>query len=139
MMSEIAVGGLLILTLAIVYLKAPFVTNIFAQNANVLSGTHTVTQHLMTGFFGFFVFAAVFNAFNARTDRLNLFENIGVNKGFLRVIGLIVVIQAGLLYLGGAIFNCFGLTMPEWLVVLGFAIVIIPVDLIRKALTRQKI
>ncbi|MDR1471554.1 MAG: calcium-translocating P-type ATPase, PMCA-type [Synergistaceae bacterium] len=89
-------------------------------------------RYLLTGFFAFFIIMAVFNAFNARTERLNLLDNIGRNKGFWRVITLIVVIQVAMTYLGGAVLGCYGLTLREWAVVLACSFSIIPVDLARK-------
>lgn len=96
------------------------------------------TKYLMTGYFALFIFISVFNAFNARTDRMNLFENINGNKGFLKIIGLIAVVQIIMTYLGGAILNCYGLNVTEWAVILVMAVTIIPVDLIRKAIVGKK-
>lgn len=92
--------------------------------------------YLHTLFFAFFIFIAVFNGFNARTDKLNLFDNIGRNKGFLTVFGAIAVVQILMTYLGGAILDGYGLNIVEWLLVLGMGISIIPVDLIRKAIAK---
>ena len=91
---------------------------------------------LHTAYFAFFIFIAVFNAFNARTDRANLFENLGKNKGFLTVFGIIAVVQILMTYLGGAILSGYGLNAAEWLMVLVMAISIIPVDLIRKGIAK---
>ncbi|MBP1592519.1 MAG: cation-translocating P-type ATPase, partial [Oscillospiraceae bacterium] len=93
---------------------------------------------LGTAYFAYFIFSAVFNAFNARTDKMNLFENIGGNKGFLRVLALIAVVQIAMTYLGGSVLRCLGLGVVEWLVVLVMAASIIPVDLIRKAVMKNK-
>ena len=90
--------------------------------------------YLHTAFFAFFIFIAVFNGFNARTDKLNLFDNLKKNKGFLMVFGAIAVVQVLMTYLGGAILDGWGLNGIEWLLVLGMAISIIPIDLIRKAI-----
>lgn len=89
-------------------------------------------QYLMTGYFCFFIFAAVFNAFNARTEKLNLFDNLGGNTGFLKILGIIVVVQVLMTYFGGVIFRCFGLTLSEWGFVLLLSFTMIPIDLIRK-------
>ncbi len=89
---------------------------------------------LHTAYFAFFIFIAVFNAFNARTDRINLFDNLGKNKGFLTVFGIIAVVQVLMTYLGRGILSGWGLYPLEWLVVLIPAISIIPVDLLRKAI-----
>ena len=93
---------------------------------------------LGTAYFAYFIFSAVFNAFNARTDKMDLFENIGGNKGFLKVLGLIAVVQIAMTYLGGSVLRCHGLGVTEWIVVLVMAVSIIPVDLIRKAVMKNK-
>ncbi len=90
--------------------------------------------YLHTAYFAFFIFIAVFNSFNARTEKLNLFDNISRNKGFLLVFGIIAVVQVIMAYVGGSILSGYGLNVTEWLLVLGMAITIIPVDLIRKAI-----
>ncbi len=96
--------------------------------------------YLHTAYFAFFIFIAVFNGFNARTEKLNLFDNLSRNKGFLTVFGIIAVVQIAMTYIGlaipavGEILGCHGLYPIEWLVVLVMAISIIPVDLIRKAI-----
>ena len=101
---------------------------------NTIEGeTH---MFLHTAYFAFFIFIAVFNAFNARTDRANLFDNLGKNKGFLTVFGIIAVVQILMTYLGGAILSGYGLNAAEWLMVLVMAISIIPVDLIRKGIAK---
>ncbi|MDY2847753.1 MAG: cation-translocating P-type ATPase C-terminal domain-containing protein, partial [Oscillospiraceae bacterium] len=93
---------------------------------------------LFSGYFALFIFIAVFNAFNARTEKANLFDNIGRNSGFLKILGLITVVQIGMIYLGGKVMNCVPLTLTQWCVVLGMAISIIPVDLIRKGIVSVK-
>ena len=92
---------------------------------------------LGTAYFTFFIFAAVFNAFNARTDKVHLFENIKGNKGFLKILALIAIVQIVMTYIGGAILRCHGLDVGEWLVILAMSISIIPVDLIRKSIIKN--
>ena len=103
----------------------------FLRENTIEGETH---MFLHTAYFAFFIFIAVFNAFNARTDRVNLFDNLGKNKGFLTVFGIIAVVQILMTYLGGAILSGYGLNVTEWLMVLVMAISIIPIDLIRKAI-----
>jgi len=91
---------------------------------------------MQTAFFTFFVMIAMLNAFNARTERINIFDNISGNKNFLLVLGLIVLVQVALVYLGGEIFKCHGLNLEQWGIVLLFAVSIIPVGIIRKAILR---
>jgi hypothetical protein len=52
----------------------------------------------------------------------------------LRVLGIIVVVQALLVYLGREVFNCYGLSFLQWGIVLVFSVSIIPADLVRKLL-----
>jgi len=85
-----------------------------------------------TLYFTFFVMIAVFNAFNVRTDRINIFDGISENKNFLWVFGVIAVIQVALVYLGGEIFRCYGLNLNQWGIVLLCAVSVIPVDMARK-------
>ena len=103
----------------------------FLRENTIEGETH---MFLHTAYFAFFIFIAVFNAFNARTDRVNLFDNLGRNKGFLTVFGIIAVVQILMTYLGSAILSGYGLNVTEWLMVLVMAISIIPIDLIRKAI-----
>jgi hypothetical protein len=42
-------------------------------------------------------------------------------------------------YLGGVILRCYGLVLNEWLFVLAMAVIIIPVDIARKAVTRREL
>lgn len=93
---------------------------------------------LFSGYFALFIFIAVFNAFNARTERMNLFDNIGRNTGFLKILGIIAVVQVLMIYVGGKVMNCVPLNGTQWLVIIGMAVSIIPVDLIRKAIVTSK-
>lgn len=92
----------------------------------------------LTGYFAFFIFTAVFNAFNARTEEVNLFDNITQNKNFLKIMALIAVVQVLLTYFGGDIFQCYGLSLAQWGMVGLLAFSIIPVDLIRKCILKLK-
>lgn len=87
---------------------------------------------LMCGFFCFFVFAGVFNSFNARTERLNLLSRLASNKAFVGIMAGVMLIQIILVFLGGPIFRCVPLTQSEITYALFFAASVIPIDLIRK-------
>ena len=87
--------------------------------------------------FAFFIYAIIFNSLNTRSDRFNLFENIGENKRFLVVMGSIFILQTVIIQIGGEVFSTTMLS-PRALVaamVLGF--LVIPVDLLRKAVVRK--
>ena len=144
MWSEIITGALWIFVLSLVMLITGidpsndtfrtdgFMANFFREYT--VGNAEDSTNYLLTGYFCFFIFAAVFNAFNARTEKMNLMDNIGRNKGFLKILGIITVVQVLMTYLGGAVLDCYGLNLTEWIVVLVMAVSIIPVDLIRKAI-----
>lgn len=130
MWGSILTGAVWVVLVSLFLLLSPVADGWFRP-----SPTH---NYLLTGYFTFFIFSAVFNAFNARTDRLNLLEGLGQNKMFLRVIGLIVIVQVLLVYVGGNVLRCYGLTLSEWGIALGLAATILPIDLARKALLSRR-
>ncbi len=127
MWSSILWNGVAIALLSITFLTWEPVRSLFRDQATFL-----------TGFFAFFVFVNNFNKFNARTSGLNLWENVIDNKGFLPIIGLIFAVQVIFTYLGGEVLRTVGLTLEEWFYVTLFAAVIIPVDLLRKAIRNAR-
>lgn len=134
MWSSILTGSLWIFILSMLFLRLPLISEVFRSELRPDGGE----KYLLTGFFAFYVLLAAFNAFNARTDELNLLDHIKSNHGFWRVIILIVVTQAIMTYVGGNVLNCYGLVFKEWLLVLCLAFSIIPVDLLRKCIAGGK-
>lgn len=130
MWTEIITGSLWTFALSMIYLESDLARNLFRADE--------ADKYLLTGYFCFFIFTSVFNAFNARTEQFNLFDNIMQNSGFLKVLGMIAVVQVVMTYLGGAVLSCYGLNVTEWLVVLIMAFTIVPVDLIRKAVVKAR-
>ena len=53
---------------------------------------------------------------------------------FLKVMGIIVVVQVVLTVIGGEVFSCTPITPSHWLVIILMALTIIPVDMIRKVI-----
>lgn len=123
MWSAILANGLLITLVSIVFLKAPVVRGLFHSEAA-----------FMTAFFGVFVFLNIFNTFNVRVKEFNLFGHLLENKGFLKIIGIIFLIQVIVTCFGGRVFRTVPLLPVEWLYVGAASIVIIPFDLFRKYL-----
>ena len=128
MFKSILFSGLFITLFSLIFLTQDFFRDMFAR-----SGVHDEAVFL-TAFFNLFIFMIVFNGFNVRTESVNIFENLGQNKGFLQVMGLIFTLQIVLSYIGGAVLRTVGLTFNEWLMIIGMAFVIIPLDMIRKAI-----
>jgi len=91
----------------------------------------------MTAFFAFYVFSIIFNMFNARTEEVNILSNITKNKTFFIIVGLISFIQLLMIYFGGNIFKCYGLSFETLLKVILVAFLIIPFDIARKAIIKR--
>lgn len=132
MWSAILTGGFFVTAISLYFLKAPMIMDYFRKGPD---GNENI--YLYTGFFTFFIFISIFNGFNARTESLNLFEHINKNTGFLKVMGLIILIQVIMTYVGGVILRCYGLVINEWIFVLLLAVLIIPLDLLRKIISRM--
>ena len=80
----------------------------------------------------------IFNAFNARTERINILSNLRKNKVFLIVIGFIVIVQVFLIYFGGNLFRTTSLSLLEFEVMILISLSVIPFDILRKILLRKK-
>jgi magnesium-transporting ATPase (P-type) len=126
MASSILTGGLYITVMSIFFLTFPPIKELFVRDG-------VFNQEVfLSAFFNVFIFLIVVNSFNARTEKINIFDNINKNTMFLRIIGLITLLQVVFTYVGGTVLRSTGLLPIEWLYVALFALSIIPVDLIRK-------
>lgn len=124
MYEEIILTGTYSAILCILFLKRPFFKEMIRYDIN--------DKYFLTAFFGLFVFIGIFNAFNTRTNRLNLLYRISNNKVFLAVFLMVGVLQVYFIYYGGIIFRTYGLTIKEFLFILALAFTVIPFDLFRK-------
>ena len=124
MMNQILFAGAWVTILSFIFLKTPFFVNMFDGNT---------TEH-MTAYFSMFVLCAVFNGFNVRSTSVNVFEHIKENMSFIKVMGVIVVVQIVLTLIGGEVFSCTPISPSHWVVVILMALTIIPVDMIRKVI-----
>lgn len=124
MYEEILFTGLYSSLLCILFLKIPFVKSLIRYDVN--------DKYFLTAFFALFVFMGIFNAFNTRTNKYNLFYGIKNNKVFLIIFMLVAIMQIYFIYYGGIIFRTYGLNLKELLIVLGLAFSVVPVDLFRK-------
>ena len=130
MWHEIIFTGAYSSLLCILFLKLPIISAIFRDSDN--------NKYLMSAFFGLFIFIGIFNCFNARTHRLNLFAHLYKNKPFIAVISFIVVVQILLIYYGGNLFRTVGLNFKEFQIMILLAFSVIPIDWIRKIYLRTK-
>lgn len=114
--------------LCLAFLKAPVFRSAFGYGEN--------SVRFYTAFFALFVFSGLFNAFNARTDRINLLSHLSGNKTFAVFILLVAAVQLVLIYFGGSVFRCAGLTARELFTVLALAFTVIPVEAARRMISK---
>ena len=126
MISEILITGFYTTILFVFFLKVPFVKNLFSSN-----------EAFMTAFFGLFIFAGLFNSFNAHTSRINILAHVLKNKMFIIIMIFIVIVQVILMYYGGEMFRTVPLTLKEFMIMILFSITVVPVDIIRKIMSKK--
>lgn len=129
MLNEIMITGAYSSLICLSFLKLDFVKNLFRYSPD--------NRYLLTAFFGLFIFMSIFNSFSARTVRLNILSNIFKNKMFIVVTLFVVLVQIVMIYYGGSLFRTSGLTLKEFMIMLIFAVTVIPVDMIRKFLFQR--
>ena len=132
MMVQILTMGLWLTVLSFLFLKLPFFDQFFAN-----------TEQKLSAYFVLFIWSALFNGFNVRDDGFAIFKGLNENTGFMKVFLAIVVIQALIVNAPlvpacawiGSMFSCIPFPPVGWLVVGILAVTMIPVDMIRKAVT----
>ena len=130
MLDEIVFTGTYSSLLCILFLKNGLIHSLYRFDESF--------HYLMTAFFALFIFMGIFNCFNARTHRLNLFANLLKNKVFILIIIFITIVQIILIYYGGNLFRTYGLTIKELIVTILLALTVIPIDWLRKLYLRKK-
>ena len=90
-----------------------------------------------TFMFAFFIYSIILNSLNTRSERFNLFEHISENKNFGLVMGAIFVLQTIIIQIGGPVFDTTMLSVKALVVSMLLAVLIIPVDMIRKLIVRK--
>lgn len=101
-------------------------------------GKSNMQLYLNSAVFATFMMAITFNGFNARTDHLNVFEHLGRNRNFLLIMALIFVAQFVFVTIGGDVLSVRPLLATTWLVCCVIAFLVIPVELIRRALMKKE-
>ena len=137
MMVQIATMGLWLTVLSFVFLKVPFFDQFFAT-----------TEQKLTAYFVLFIWSALFNGFNVRDDGFAIFKGLNENTGFMKVFLAIIIIQALIVNAGlvpvavcgwiSSMFSCVPFAPIGWVVVGILAVTMIPVDMLRKAVTPKK-
>ena len=132
MKSAIGVASVFITLVCLAILKnvggiQDFITNATGNFEMVTTFTFTV-----------FIYAVIFNSLNTRSNGFNVFEHIGENKKFSIVMISIAVVQTLIIQFGGKVFSTVPMDVQHYIVALLIAVLIIPADFIRKALTKNK-
>ncbi len=127
--SSILVGGVFITIICLGILK-----NIFGIYNLIGSTDIDVVRTFM---FSTFIMAIIWNSLNARTESINLFENITENHNFILVMSAVAIIQVLIIQVGGKVFGTTPLTLNNWIAVVLIAFIIIPIDLIRKVIVKK--
>lgn len=126
MMSQVLCAGVWLGVISFAFLKLPFFKEFFENEG----------QHL-TAYFSMFVFSAVANGFNVRSEGINIFDHIKENKGFIKVMLAIVLVQIILTFVGGEIFSCTPFGIKGWLIIIVMSLTMIPVDMLRKIIMKS--
>lgn len=128
MVNQILFLGSFTIGLCIAFLKIPRISSSFRYSPDNI--------YLLSAFFTLFIFSSLFNCFNARTDRLNLFSGLAKNRAFIFIMLLTGTVQILFTYLGGTLLRCAPLLPSELFTTMLLALSVFPAELIRKLLLR---
>ncbi len=124
MMSAVIVNGLFVFVMSLLMF--------LSEDIHYSFRSHGDDIYFYSGYFNFFMFSCIFNAFNSRCDGIDLTENISLNKPFLLIMLTICIVQFIMTFFGGTILRTAWLLPSEWIASLMPAILIIPIDIFRK-------
>lgn len=150
MAVQIGVMGAWLTIVSFLFFKLPFFADLFGgwkvEEGVMLQGVPN-EKHL-TAYFVLFIVAALFNGFNVRDDGFAIFKGLNENTGFLKVFFTIILVQALIVNAAlipfsafqwlGNMFSCQPFGIQGWIAVVLLAATMIPVDMIRKAVTNGK-
>lgn len=136
MFRQIVIMGLWLTVLSFIFLKHPFFDLFFSNE-----------DQKLTAYFVLFIVSALFNGFNVRDDGYKIFSRLNENPGFLKVLFTIIIIQACIVNAAlipypvfewiSQMFSCVPFRISGWATVFVLAMTMIPVDLLRKFISRR--
>lgn len=128
--GKVVFNGITALTLCTLFMALDFFKNAFSFDSQPLV--------YYSAFFSLFIFMGVVTFYIARSDRLNFLSGLLQNTSFLLITLLVTAVQLLMVYFGGAVF---GTTPLSARILFGVAIlstVILPLDLIRRAIVQKR-
>ena len=135
MLIEIIIAGLFITAACLCVRFVPAFKNWFGIAKDC---AETIRVYLNSAVFATFMMAITFNGFNARTEHLNPFEHLGRNRNFLLVMGVLLIVQFIFIEIGGKVLSVTPLTWFTWLICAALAFLVVPIDMIRKQIMKNK-
>lgn len=124
MFIQFVIMGVYMLVIGLVWFNWKFIGQYFEN-----------MDQLKTGFFAAFMFAAILNGFNVRSEGFGIFDRLRENTNFIKVMTAMLAATVLLCVIGGpigAVFSCTRFSLQGWVFVICFGVSIIIVDLIRK-------
>lgn len=125
MFIQFVTMGLYLLLISIVWFKSGWFNGFFETE-----------MQFKTGFFAMFMFSAILNGLNVRSDGFDIFNNIKENKSFITtmftmLIATVAICCVSIIPVLGKVFSTeiFGI---GWIPVVIVSMLIIPVDMLRK-------
>lgn len=128
MLSEVIISAAYITIICLSILFVAPIRNLFGE---------VDVTYLKSAIFATFMMAITFNGFNARTSHINPFENIGRNRNFVLVMISIFVMQFLFVTFGGEVLSVESLSVKSWLICVILAFMVIPIDMVRKIVTKK--
>ena len=125
MLTQVLVSAVYITFICLSILFFPPVRDLFGDVDNT---------YLRSALFATFMMAITFNGFNARTSHINPFEHLGRNKNFRLVMLSIFLMQFVFVTFGGEVLDAEPLSLQAWLICIVMSFLVIPIDMIRKAI-----
>lgn len=134
MAVQIGIMSVWLTILGLIWFFVPTIKELFADEAQ-----------WYTGYFCLFIFAALVNAFNIRSESANVFEHIGLNTAYIKIWLVIAAVQillasSSLIPVVGEfiskMFACEAFGIQGWLAVILLALTMYPIDVIRKSFVK---
>lgn len=132
MMSQIGLTSLYATIVGLFILLSPKMASVYAP------GIEPTEMYRESALMAFFMLTIVFNGLNARSNGLNIFEHISKNKGFIIVMSGVVLMLVGLIHGVAGVAGLTPITIGTWLNMTALAVLIIPIDMIRKTIINSK-